>query len=533
MKSSTIEKYKSLSQASLLSLLAQKDDQILLLNNRVLTLQHYLFGHSKEKSFADPAGLRLLFNEADSLEDSAPDVADEDQDDSEKTSDNNSGNKKKSRGKRKALPADLPRLREEFDLSEQEKVCPTHNVPLTKIGEKTSEKLDITPAKIFVIDQIRMTYKCPCCSAEGNEHIVTASKDPEIIPGSIASSGLLATIVTYKYMDHLPLHRLEQTFKRIGIDLNRTSMARWMIACSRQVQPLLNLMRETILSGEVAQCDETVVQVLNEPGRAPEQNSYMWVLARQHIAPILLYCYFDNRGKSAANELLDGFTGTLMTDALKTYECASRSNNFKLAACWAHSRRRFFLAEKADHKALKAKPKEILASTQGLTFIRQLYKVEGELKGIPPEETRQIRRERSKPILDEFRAWLEENAGKCLPKSLLGKAISYTIDQWTKLVRFLDNGLIPLDNNYVEAHIRPFVIGRNNWTFSATPAGAQASAALYSLVETAKANGICPHSYLSTIFKELPKAKTVDDFERLLPYNIANYFTIQPFTRPG
>ena len=503
-----------------ISLLEQKNAY---LNDENTSLRHLLYGSKKEKLAADPPGIKPLFNEVEVISD----ITDEPgTDDSQNDSDPNQKKKKKkrNRGKRKPLPANLPRVRQEFDLEDDEKTCKEHGVALERIGEAVTEKMDIIPAKIQVIEQVTFTYKCPCCT--GN--FVKSKKDPEAIPKSMASPGLLAYLVTSKYQDALPLYRLSSIFDRFGIDLDRTTMARWIIKLSKLVQPLINLMHDDTFDRPMVHVDETVIQVLKEPNKRAESKSFIWAMASEDEKPIVLFYYHDNRSSKAAYDLLGGYTGYVVADGYKVYDKLERQEGLILTACLAHVRRKFWTAEKFAKKSAK-KGTKILAS-EALSYIRRLYAIEKNLKGKPPDEKKEIRQEKAKPILEELLSWLKEKENAVLPKSLTGKAISYALNQWEKLIRYCDEGFLPIDNNYIESRIKAFVVGRKNWMFSDTPSGAHASASLYSLVESAKANGIQPFDYLNLIFKELPKIDDINEYEKLLPHKVSQHFELKAYS---
>ena len=506
-------KYSRSSPEELLEVIAQ-----LMLKNDKLT--HKLFGSMRERYVGVPEGTALLFDEAEEL------IASAEQEDKTETPEKSpsSDKGKKPRGKRKPLPEGLPRVERILDLLENDKCCPIHQVDLVKFGEEHSEKLEIEPAKAYIEDTITFRYKCPCCD---DFKVYSAPKPADPIPKSFASAGLLAHVVTQKYEDGLPLARQERIFERADIDLNRTSMARWMIQLGVLVSPLVNLLHEDLVNSPVIHMDETHLQVLNEPNRPAESRSYMWTMARSGEAPIILYHYYDNRSKRAAAELLVDFKGTLVTDAYKVYDSLQSSLGYTLAGCWAHARRRFFEVEKFAKKSLSGTAKPI-AST-ALVFIRKLYAIEAETKDLSPELRLKERQEKSVPILERFHDWLTLHRDEVVPKSPTGKAINYTLSIWSKLGEFSRNGSVPMDNNYMERHIRPFTIGRKAWMFSAVPAGAHASANLYSLIESAKANKIQPFDYLKLIFKELPNVTTLEEYEALLPYNASRHFSLRTY----
>lgn len=504
-------KYSGRSEQELLEVIEKLSAQIMRQNI-------YLFGSRKERYEADPEGMVLLFNEAEEVLITA--VPEEDEAHIEKP---DSDGKKKARGKRKPLPDHLPRVQKIFDLPENEKSCPFHQVGLVKIGEESTEKLEIEPAKVYVIEHIYFRYKCPCCE---DLKVVSAEKPADPIPKSFATPGLLAYIATQKYVDGIPLSRLERIFERAEIEMDRTTLARWMIRAANLALPLVSLMHDDIIASPVVNADETHTQVLNEPNKTPESRSYMWCLARAGSEPIILYRYYDNRSKSAAADLLRDFSGTLVVDAYKVYDSLQSTLNYTISGCFAHARRRFWEAEKF---AKKASPKAKPLASEAMAFIKKLYAIEKRIKGLSPEDILRERQKDSIPILEEFLSWLQQQRDKLPPKSPTGKAISYALLNWEKLIQFSRDGRLPIDNNYMELHIRPFAVGRKAWLFSATQAGAHASATLYSLVESAKANGIEPFDYLNLIFKELPSAKELHQLEKLLPYKSAQYYQLKPY----
>lgn len=407
------------------------------------------------------------------------------------------------------IPAELPRVEIVHDLPEAEKVCPHDGTALKAVSSEVHEQLDLIPAKVQVLRHVRLTYVCPCCEA----HIVTATKPKQPIEKAMASPRLLATIATQKYVDGLPLHRQEQAFTRLGLELSRTTQANWMVACGALVQPLINLIHERMLEEPVLHMDETRVQVLKEPERKAQAQSFMWVL-RSTEHPAVLFHYAPTRAASIPMQILEGFQGALMVDGYEGYRAVCEGQGLVRLGCWAHARRGFVDAKKTYPEGKTGKADEALA------FIQALYKIEQDAKDRPPDERLRLRRERAGPILQQLRTWLDEHKPKILPKSLLGKAVHYLDAQWPRLVRYAEDGRWPIDNNPAENAIRPFVVGRKNWLFSATPRGAEASANLYSLIETAKAGGLEPHTYLAKVFTELPQATTVEEIEALLPWNL-------------
>lgn len=413
----------------------------------------------------------------------------------------------RKRGKRLKLPENLPRQEVVIDI--EDKNCPNDGEELKCIGEEVSEKLEIIPAKVRVIRTIRKKYACPSC-----ELMTEASAPLEMIPKSNASSSVLAYIATAKYVDALPLYRQEAIFKRVGLDLSRQTMARWMIQVGEKMTPLITLLREELLKSSYIHMDETVVQVLKEDGKKAETNSYMWVQARSGPKPIVLFHYAKNRSGNHAHELLEDYTGALQVDGYDGYASAIEKNSMTRLGCWAHARRKFFEAFKSSSGKSIGK--------QGLVFFKKLYEIEDEIQGSPYDHRFFTRLTKSIPILKEFENWINEQIVKVNPESLAGKALKYAKNEWHYLMNCFCSGDYKIDNNYIESHIRPFTIGRKNWMFSVKPEGAIASANIYSLVETAKANGLDPFDYLNLVFEKLPKAETEKDFLELLPVKIEN-----------
>jgi len=422
--------------------------------------------------------------------------------------------RKKKTG-RKPLPETLVRVNKTYELNEQDRICEHDGNVLNEIGEVVSEQLDIIPAKIQVIRHIRKKYACDC-----GKCIKTAPMPNQPIPKSMASPGLLAHITVSKYQDALPLYRQEQILQRIGVDIPRATLANWMIQSGNLIQPVINLLRDRLLSYDILHMDETTVQVLDEPNKKAQSKSYLWV---QRGGPpdksVILFDYDASRGQTVPLRLLDGFTGTIQTDGYAGYNAVVNQNNLVHLGCWAHVRRKFSEAVKAQGKG-KNKNKKTGKAQRGLAFIQKLYKIEKKLHHLNAEECFIIRQQQSLPILDKLKEWLDESILVVPPKSAVGNALHYLNNEWNKLIRYTNDGRYLMDNNLAENAIRPFVIGRKNWLFSQSVKGVKASANLYSLIETAKSNGLEPYAYLRVLFSELPKATTVEEIEVLLPGNI-------------
>ena len=420
---------------------------------------------------------------------------------------------------RKPLPENLPRVEVIHDLDESEKTCDC-GCKLKCIGEEVSEKLDYVPARIQVERHIRCKYACPACEGVDSQGptVRIAPVPAQLLPKSIATSGLVAHIITAKFEDALPFYRQEKIFARLGIDLGRASMAGWVIKTYEKVQPLIELLGHEIRSGPIVGIDETPLQVLNEPGRENTTKSYMWVFrGGDPDRPTLVYQYHPTRSGKIPLAFLKGYQGFVQTDGYNGYDALGRQPGVTLVGCWAHARRKF-------DKVIKARgnPCKTGAADEAMAYIGKLYAVEKEArqKGLSPDQIYELRQHRSKPILDEFKKWLDHKIQTTPPKGLLGKAVGYTLNHWSRLVRYIDDGRLRPDNNMVENAIRPFVLGRKNWLFNGHPSGAEASAAMFSLIETARANGLKSYYYLRYLFDRLPLVKTEADLKSLLPQHV-------------
>lgn len=415
------------------------------------------------------------------------------------------------RGKREPLPAHLPRIEIVHDVPLAQRTCPC-GTPMVEIGTEVSEQIDIVPMQVRILRHVRKRYGCRC----GEHAPVAAPVPPQVLPRSNASSNTLAMLITAKYADGLPLARLEYVLARAGVSVARQTMARWMIAVAKALVPIENLVRDTLFEGAVIHMDETRVQVLKEAGRPPTAQGQMWV---QRGGPpgksVVLFEYDPSRSNEVPLRLVDAdWSGYLMTDGYDGYNAIAQRPGVEHLVCWAHVRRRFVNAAKVLPAGKRGH------AHHAIDLIRQLYRVESDTQGMPDARRAAERQARSVPLLEQLRAWIEHVQPTVPPGSTLGGALSYARDYWPKLVRYVERGDLPIDNNPAENAIRPFVVGRKNWLFSDTPAGARASARLYSLIETAKANSIEPFTWLRHVLSRLPFATSADHFEALLPWNL-------------
>ena len=418
---------------------------------------------------------------------------------------------------RKALDPAIPRKIIVHDIDEADKLCGCgHN--LVKVGEEITERLQVIPEVVYVEQHVRPKYACRYCEGSGDEEnpvFRIAPTPPTMIPGSIATAGLLAFIFVNKFVDHLPFYRQEKRFERIGAHISRQNMSNWSLKVYEKLKPLEKLLKNEVKTGSYIQMDETPLQVMGEEGRPDTSKSYMW-LARggPPERPIVYYNYQETRKAQFVKDFLEDYHGFLQSDGYKGYDSALKGNKEIIhVGCLAHARREFFDATKVLKKAGSAHI--------ALKKIAAIYHKEKELKDLElrKDEFLERRKTEVKPLLDDFKKWLDDKAQKIRPMSDTGKAIRYTIGQWSKIRKYLDCSELTPDNNAAERSIKPFVLGRKNWLFSGSPAGANASALLFSLIETAKANDLNPYGYLKWIFEETPLVKSEEEFGKFLPVN--------------
>ena len=496
--------------------LTEKTQRIEQLLDYILLLRKRQFGASADRtnknqvSLFDEAELEQLLAELD-----LPSGLDEDKPGPQKKAQD-----EKKKPVRRPLPAHLDRIEKIIDLSDEEKAAMGDD--WSCIGYDTSEQLAVIPRQHYVIAFKRTKYAPNHDTVAGAEQgLQIAPRAEQILPKSIAHSSVIADVVVRKFVDGLPFYRQEVIYGRDNIDLSRQTMSGWMIQLHERLTPLMMVMKRLLYQGRVIHIDETRLQVLNEPNRENTQLSYMWVYGGgPPDQPVIWYQYADSRSGDVAEEFLypkaeDPPDGAmyLVTDGYEGYNALSKSPGILgHGACWAHVRRRFV---EATHGR-----KNTAAAYQMVALISKLYQIERTARDKGAQEREAIRQKKAAPILDTIKTWLDEKATKVLPKSPLGTAITYTLNLWPRLTTYLEDGHIEIDNNKVENAIRPFVIGRKNFLFSGSPRGADASATLYTLVETAKANKLEPWAYLNYLFDKLPLAKSEQALLALLPQNL-------------
>ena len=486
------------------ALLTKKEDEIASLNRQVEWLTQQLrlmqgrrFGASSEQTQALSEQFSL-FNEAEALAD--PKVAEPDLEQI-------MYKRRKQAGKREMDFSSLPTEQVVHELPEKERVCPECGGTLHRCGQSVVRReLVYVPAKYTVVEHIQAVYSCRRCERE-NDHVPmkkSAVPAPLLPNSGIVSPSLLAHILNSKYTLALPLYRQEQELARIGVPISRQTMANWIImAHERWFSDFFQVLRRELLANEILHADETTLMVLREPGRKARQKSYVWVYRTSGDAwhPVVLYDYQPSRAGECASRFLEGFTGLLHTDGYGAYHC-KLPPEITVVGCWTHMRRKFT-------DTLKSLPNELRDRSPakiGLDYCDKLFRLESDYTEgkLSFQERYQARLEQSKPVAEKFFDWAKTEYEKNpVPKSMLGAALTYAVNQESWLMNVFLDGRLELSNNRVERAVRPFAVGRKNWLFSNTPKGADASAAVYSIVETAKANGLRPFPYLKLLLERL------------------------------
>ncbi|MCL5290179.1 MAG: IS66 family transposase [Firmicutes bacterium] len=468
--------------------------------------QHQRFGRSSEQTIPEQMS---LFNEAEV--EAKPELA-------EPTVEEITYTRRKKSGHRETMLKDLPEETIEYRLPEEEQICSCCGGKMHEMSTEIRQELKIIPAQVSVVKHVRYVYACRRCEqTKTNTPMTTAPMPNPVLPGGLASASAMAYIMSQKFVEGLPLYRQEQQFKRLGVDLSRQTLANWMLQGSgRWLSHIYHRMHEHLLKKDILHADETTLQVLHEPGRSAESTSYLWLYRTgREGPPIILYEYQTTRASKHPAKFLKGFKGYLHVDGYSGYNGLP---DMTLVGCWAHARRKFSDALKALPADQRSAP---VAAKEGLDFCNRLFAIEQELKDATPEERYAARIQRSRPVLDAFWSWLKYHSPRALPKSAFGQAIQYCRNQWNKLEAFMLDGRLEIDNNRSERSIKPFVIGRKNWLFANTPRGAKASAMIYSVVETAKENGLNPFTYLTYLFEQLPNVDINEpgNIDSLLPWS--------------
>lgn len=427
--------------------------------------------------------------------------------------------------KRKKYVTDLGNLPENIEieiidkeLNESKRICNQCGHEMAEIGVDIDRKVKLVPAKFIIVETRTHSYKCvECDKTNAKSRIVRAEADKPVIPNGNATAEAIAYIATEKYVMHSPLYRLEQQLNASGIPLSRQTMSNWLLKSTElYFEQIWKRMREKLLKEEILHADETTLEVLREPGRKAQNKSYMWLYrtgkgAKQQL---ILYDYQETREAKHPKAFLEGFKGYLHTDGYSGYH--NLSPDIRVVGCLAHARRNFTDAVDVirNEEKRSASPAMI-----GIAYFDKLFAIERNIASLAPDERKQKRLELSVPVLNELRNWVSKlNAP---PKSLLGKAANYVISQWSWLTAWLEDGRLEISNNLAERSIKPFVMGRKNFLFANTPSGARSSAILFSMIQSAKENGLDPYRYLTWVLKTAPhlnmNESASSDF--LLPIN--------------
>ena len=510
----TIEEYKALQGASealqeLKAENARLNQQVQWLLEGMKLSRRKLFGASSEKSSASEQ-LSFLFNEAEANEDQAAATEEEPVPVSAHERRRRSGSVKD------VLPENVPVDIVEHRISEEERICEECGTVMQEIGKEVRRTLQIIPAQVRIREDWYYTYACQTCKNEA-EHtpVVKAAREPAVIPGSFASPEAIAQIMTQKFVMGSPLYRQEQELERMGVHLSRQTMSGWILRAAQDwLEPVYECLHRELVQRQVLHADETTLQVLHEPGKSAHTDSYMWLYRTSSDTDrhIVLYEYQPNRKADHPKEFLKDFSGYLHTDGYKGYHVLPEE--IRVVGCWAHARRYFDEAL----KVLPAAQRNASQAHKGWAYCNQLFAIEDKLKKCSPEERYHQRQKKAKPILDAFLRWAQSR--NAAPQSAFGKAIHYLLEQWPYLAAYLEDGRLEISNNRAERSIKPFVIDRKNFLFANTPGGAQGGAIIFSMIETAKENGLDPYRYLLHILQTAPAMNLERDIQQLLPWNV-------------
>jgi transposase len=465
------------------------------LHHRLDVLLRKMFGQRAERY--DP-NQPVLFQElAEALQGQTPPTEETPK---EESPSEETPTRRKGHGRRK-LPDSLVRQRIEHKLNEAECACPQCGQQRVKIAEEASEQLDYHPASLFVLEHVRFVYACKKCEGE----VVTAPKPPQPIDKGLPGPGLLAQIVVSKYADHLPLHRLERIFSRHGLELKRSTMCDWVGAVAKLLMPLYDLLASRVLLSTVLQSDDTTIPVL-DPESGKTHTSRMWVYLGDRNHPYIVYDYTSSRARAGPEAFLGDYHGFMQADAYSGYDGIFAKGKIVEIGCWAHARRKFYDARDSDPAR----------THQMLGMIRQLYAVEKEATDFDDAARCVHRQTHASPVLDTTKSWLDEQAIQVLPKSPVGEAIRYALNQWSALARYIENGTFAIDNNAAERALRAVVLGRKNWLFAGSDRGGETAAILYTFMATCRQLGVEPFAYLRDVLTRLP-AQPADHLAELLP----------------
>lgn len=479
----------------LLSTVSEQSRQIGQLSSQLEALKRRLFGPTSEK--IDPNQLVL---DLGSLAVAPPDEESSQVAVTEPEGEDVPDARRKGHGRRR-LPTALVRQRTEYHPAPDSLVCGECTGSLERIGEEVSEQLEYVPSSLFVREHARIKYACPHC--QGNVVIGTLPIKP--IEKGVPGPGLLAHVVTSKYADHLPLHRLEGIFLRQGVELSRSTLCDWVTASAKLLEPIVKVMKSELLGSRKIHTDDTPVPVLEKDRKATKKGR-LWIYIGDAEHEHIVFDYTPDRTRDGPKSWLEGYSGYLQADAYSGYDAIYAGDQVVEVACWAHARRKFF----------DSKPSARALADAALGHIRELYRVERRARDLEPGERRDLRLREARPILDLLKEWLDLQALTALPKSPLGSAVGYALAQWKALERYLEDGMLEIDNNRAERALRRVAIGRKNWMFAGSDEGGRRAAILYSLIASCAAHKLDPYAYLRDVLERLT-ATSPPDLAALTP----------------
>jgi transposase len=480
------------------------------LKDQMLDLRRQLFGKKSER-YLDPENMQQsLFDKASFTElDAAASSTQEDA-----TQVGAHARKKKAKSEK-----ELPRRIEIIPLSKHDLQC-SCGACKTVIRYETKDLVNYQPAVFEIIEQRREVAACPN-NCDGS--VITAPAPLHILPKVKATESFLSFLVVSKLDDRQPLYHLErQLSERHGIDCSRQTMARWIIDLMEPLQPIYNLLKDNVIDYDVSSCDATTLQVLKEPGRNPQTKSYVYCIrGGPPKKSVVLYDYNAVEHKQFVYDWFIGFNSYLHVDGDNFFDLIG-NNNATIVNCNAHARRKFEPIAKSNKGKGIAK--------EAMRYFKALYKIERDAKNdqLTPEQRYQLRQDKAKPLFEEFNTWIDKIAPTVLPKSALGGAVNYCIKYRKGLMRYLDDGRLEIDNNLTEQEIKPLVIARKNFLFCDSVAGAKALCLHFGLIRTAKLHGLDPYHYYVMLLKNVPHCKSIEDYEKLLPWNIKPYLNLKP-----